>query len=227
MSVKENLDEFVERIEAAKKRVNRTDEVLLLAVTKLVDYNLIDESLEWGVVEVAENKVQELLKRMDHYGEKLKYHLIGSLQRNKVKDVVGKVELIHSVDSQRLAEEIDKRSKNIDIVQNVLIQVNVSKEETKSGVYLEDLEEFMYNILELNNIKILGLMTMAPYGASEDKLRQIFGGLKSAFDNINKKYPELQMKYLSMGMSGDFEIAIEEGANIVRVGTGIYGKRNY
>lgn len=228
MSVKENLDSVVQKIEDAKKRANRTDDVLLLAVSKTIDYDRIDESIEWGIKKIGENKVQDLLQRIEHYGDKLDYHFIGGLQRNKVKDIVGKVELIHSVDSLRLAKEIDKRAKNIDVVQDCLIQVNVSKEESKSGVYLEDLDDFVYNILELTNIKIRGLMTMAPFEAEEDELREIFKKLNDAFYHIkNKNLKELEMDYLSMGMSDDFEIAIEEGANIVRVGSRIYGKRNY
>lgn len=228
MSVQDNLNEIVSEIKEAKKRANRDDDVLLLSVTKTVDYDLIDESIEWGVRDIGENKVQDLLERINHYGDKLNYHFIGTLQRNKVKDIIGKVKLIHSVDSLRLAKEIDKRAKNIDVIQDCLIQVNVSKEESKSGVYLEDLEDFVYNILELSNIKIRGLMTMAPYEASEEELKEIFQSLHDAFISIkNKNIKQLDMDYLSMGMSGDFEIAIEHGANIVRVGSKIYGKRNY
>ncbi|MDO5028258.1 MAG: YggS family pyridoxal phosphate-dependent enzyme [Bacillota bacterium] len=227
IDVKKNLEDIVQRIEKAKERAGRTDQVHLLAVTKTIDYDLIDQSIDWGVSHVGENKVQDILKRMDHYGDRLKYHFIGSLQRNKVKDIVGKVELIHSVDSLRLAKEIDKRAKNADLIQPCLLQVNVSKEESKSGVYLEELEEFVYNVLKLDNIKIRGFMTMAPFDASEEELRKYFGSLRDAFNKYNKEVPGLEMEYLSMGMTHDFEIAIEEGANIVRVGSGIYGERNY
>lgn len=228
MDVKKNLDEIVSKIESAKERGNRTGEVHLLAVTKTIDYKLIDDSLDWGITHIGENKVQDLLLRMEHYGDKVKYHFIGNLQRNKVKDIVGRVELIHSVDSKRLAKEIDKRARRAEVVQDVLLQVNVSKEETKSGVYLEDLNDFVYNILELKNIRIRGLMTMAPYGAPEDELRDIFSSLRKASEELAEKYPEdLSMDYLSMGMTDDYEIAIEEGANIVRIGSGIYGERNY
>lgn len=228
MSVKENLNEIIEKIEKAKNKVGREDEVHLLAVTKTIDYDLIDQSIEWGVRHVGENKVQDLLKRMEHYGDELNYHFIGGLQRNKVKDIVGKVNLIHSIDSERLAKEVQKRAGNVDLVQDVLIQVNISKEESKSGIYLEDLDEFVYNILELDKIRVRGLMTMAPYEAEEKELRQIFSKLYRAFEDIKKRnYAELSMDYLSMGMTGDYEIAIEEGANIVRIGSGIYGERNY
>lgn len=225
--VKKNLDDIVKRIEEAKKRAGRTDEVHLLAVSKTIAYDFIDDSIDWGVRDIGENKVQDLLKRMDHYGDRLNYHFIGGLQRNKVKDIVGRVKLIHSVDSLRLAKEIDKRAKNAEVIQDCLLQVNVSKEESKSGVYLEELEEFVYNVLKLDNIKIRGFMTMAPFDASEEELRKYFGSLRDAFNKYNKEIPELDMDYLSMGMTHDFEIAIEEGANIVRVGSGIYGERNY
>ncbi len=227
VDVIENLEDIRRRIEEAKKRAGRTDEVLLLAVTKTVDFDRIDKSIEDGVTDIGENKVQEILKRMDYYEDKINYHFIGSLQRNKVKDIIGKVKLIHSVDSLRLAKEIDKRAKNEEIIQDCLLQVNVSKEESKSGVYIEDLDDFVYNILQLDNIRIKGFMTMAPFDATDEELHKIFRTLKENFDKINKKYEVLDMEYLSMGMTGDFEIAIEEGANIVRVGSGIYGKRNY
>lgn len=228
MDVKRNLDEIVKEIEAAKKRGNRDDEVHLLAVTKTIDYDLIDESLEWGVTHIGENKVQDLLKRMEHYGDRVKYHFIGNLQTNKVKDIVGKVELIHSVDRKKVAKEINKRAKKANVVQDVLLQLNISKEETKSGVYLEDLDEFVYNILDYENINIRGLMTMAPYGASDEELHEIFSKMRKAKEKLEEKYSDdLTMDYLSMGMTDDFEIAIEEGANIVRIGSGIYGERNY
>lgn len=228
MSIKENILQIKEEIEAAKDAVGRKDDVLLLAVTKTVDYELIDESLNLGIVEIAENKVQELIKRMDHYGDKLQYHLIGSLQTNKVKYLMGRVKLIHSLDRLNLAKEIDKRAKNADIIQDVLIEVNAAKEESKSGLYLEDLDEFVYNILEHSNIRVRGLMTMAPFTDDEDLLRNTFRQVYEASLKIKeKKYEGVFMDYLSMGMTNDFKIAIEEGSNIIRVGTGIYGRRNY
>lgn len=228
MSVKENLEQIRYDIEEAKSRVGRKDTVHLLAVTKTIDYKLIDESIDLGINTIAENKAQDLLKRIDHYGDQLHYHFIGNLQTNKVRDVVGKVDLIHSIDRLRLAESIDKRCDFEGVKQDGLIQVNVSKEESKSGVYLEDLDEFVYNILKYDNLRIRGLMTMAPHGVSEKELRQVFSGLYNAFEKIkSKRYKELSMDYLSMGMSDDYKIAIEEGANIVRIGSGIYGNRNY
>lgn len=228
MSIKENILKIREEIEEAKSKVGRTDDVLLLAVTKTVDYGLIDESLEVGIEEIAENKVQELLKRMDHYEDRVKYHLIGSLQTNKVKNLMGSVKLIHSLDRLNLANEIDKRAKNAEIIQDVLIEVNAAKEESKAGIYLEDLDEFVYNILEHSNIRVRGLMTMAPFTDDEAILRETFRKVYEASERIKaKNYENIGMDYLSMGMTNDYKIAIEEGSNIIRVGTGIYGRRNY
>lgn len=228
MSIKENILKIREEIEEAKSKVGRTDDVLLLAVTKTVDYGLIDESLEVGIEEIAENKVQELLKRMDHYEDRVKYHLIGSLQTNKVKNLMGRVKLIHSLDRLNLANEIDKRAKNAEIIQDVLIEVNAAKEESKAGIYLEDLDEFVYNILEHSNIRVRGLMTMAPFTDDEAILRETFRKVYEASERIKaKNYENIGMDYLSMGMTNDYKIAIEEGSNIIRVGTGIYGRRNY
>lgn len=228
MSIKENILKIREEIEEAKSKVGRTDDVLLLAVTKTVDYGLIDESLEVGIEEIAENKVQELLKRMDHYEDRVEYHLIGSLQTNKVKNLMGRVKLIHSLDRLNLANEIDKRAKNAEIIQDVLIEVNAAKEESKAGIYLEDLDEFVYNILEHSNIRVRGLMTMAPFTDDEAILRETFRKVYEASERIKaKNYENIGMDYLSMGMTNDYKIAIEEGSNIIRVGTGIYGRRNY
>lgn len=228
MAVRKNLDQIVENIENAKKRVGRTDPVELLAVTKFVDWDLIDQSIDWGIRSIGENKTQDMNKRIDRYKDLLEYHFIGNLQRNKVKEIIGKVKLIHSVGSQRLAKAISDRALYEDLTQDVLIQVNVSKEETKNGIYLEDLDSFVYNILEYPNIRVRGLMTMAPYQADEADLRKIFGSLYKAFEDIKvKNYKEVSMSYLSMGMTQDYEIAIEEGSNIVRIGSAIYGDRTY
>lgn len=228
MTVKSNLDEICDNIQRAKKRAGRTDKVKLLAVTKFVDWDLIDESIDWGITEIAENKTQDMLGRIDRYQDKLDYHFIGNLQRNKVRDILGKVKLIHSVGSDRLAKAISDRAVYQDLTQDILIQVNVSKEDTKNGIYLEELDSFVYNILEYPNIKIRGLMTMAPYGAPEKDLREIFGKLYEANEKLkNRNYNEISLDYLSMGMTQDYEIAIEEGSNLVRIGSAIYGKRNY
>lgn len=228
MYIDDNIDEIKEKIEKAKSRVGRTDDVLLLAVTKTVDYELIDAALDYGLVDIAENKVQELVKRMDHYGDGLNYHMIGRLQTNKVKYIYDRVKLVHSLDRMNLATELNKRAASQDMVIDVLVQVNASKEETKAGIFLENLESFVYDCLELNNIRIRGLMTMAPDITDESELRSVFNSVYEISEQIKSRgYNELDMDYLSMGMTNDYELAIEEGSNIVRVGTGIFGKRNY
>ncbi len=228
MYIDDNIDEIKEKIEKAKSRVGRTDDVLLLAVTKTVDYELIDAALDYGLVDIAENKVQELVKRMDHYGDGLNYHMIGRLQTNKVKYIYDRVKLVHSLDRMNLATELNKRAASQDMVIDVLVQVNASKEETKAGIFLENLESFVYDCLELNNIRIRGLMTMAPDITDESELRSVFNSVYEISEKIKSRgYNELDMDYLSMGMTNDYELAIEEGSNIVRVGTGVFGKRNY
>lgn len=228
MYIDDNIDEIKEKIEKAKSRVGRTDDVLLLAVTKTVDYELIDAALDYGLVDIAENKVQELVKRMDHYGDGLNYHMIGRLQTNKVKYIYDRVKLVYSLDRMNLATELNKRAASQDMVIDVLVQVNASKEETKAGIFLENLESFVYDCLELNNIRIRGLMTMAPDITDESELRSVFNSVYEISEKIKSRgYNELDMDYLSMGMTNDYELAIEEGSNIVRVGTGIFGKRNY
>ncbi|MDO5725407.1 MAG: YggS family pyridoxal phosphate-dependent enzyme [Tissierellia bacterium] len=228
MDIKKNLEFINLQIEDAKKRVGRTDEVLLLAVTKTVDYELIDKAISLGINDIGENKPQELVKRMNHYGDKLNYHQIGSLQTNKVKYLYKNTKLIHSLDRLSLAKEINKRAKRDDLIVDCLVQVNVSKEETKSGIYLEDLEEMIEKFLEFPHIKIRGLMTMAPYTDDEKILRNVFGKTYNAARSIEQNnYENLTMEFLSMGMTHDYQIAVEEGANIVRVGTAIFGERDY
>ena len=223
MSVKNNIYNIRENIELAKQKSGRKDDVMLLCVTKMVDYDLIDQALEEGLVDIAENKVQELVKRMDHYGEAANYHMIGRMQTNKVKYIYDKVKLIHSLDSIKLAKEINKRALNSDMIVDVLVQVNASKESTKTGIFLENLDEFIYDCLELTNIRIRGLMTMAPDTEDEKLIRTVFRDTYEASEKIDAhKYENVDMKYLSMGMTNDYGLAIEEGSNIVRLGTAIF-----
>ncbi|NLY20273.1 MAG: YggS family pyridoxal phosphate-dependent enzyme [Tissierellia bacterium] len=223
MSVKNNIYNIRENIELAKQKSGRKDDVMLLCVTKMVDYDLIDQALEEGLVDIAENKVQELVKRMDHYGEAANYHMIGRMQTNKVKYIYDKVKLIHSLDSIKLAKEINKRALNSDMIVDVLVQVNASKESTKTGIFLENLDEFIYDCLELTNIRIRGLMTMAPDTEDEKLIRTVFRDTCEASEKIDAhKYENVDMKYLSMGMTNDYGLAIEEGSNIVRLGTAIF-----
>lgn len=218
-AISENLNNVRNRIEAACKRSGRNfDDITLLAVTKTIPAQRLKELTELGVKSFGENRVQELLEKYDEF-EDVSWHLIGHLQTNKVKNIIGKVELIHSVESVRLAEEIGKQSEKAGVVTNVLIEVNVSGEESKYGIRMDEIDEILEVCSKIKGICVKGLMTMAPLGAEPDEIRQIFSCLyKKYIDISSKKYDNISMEYLSMGMSNDFEIAIEEGANIVRVG---------
>ena len=227
--IKQNIDTIRKNIEYACEQSNRSvDEVMLLAVTKTIDESIVNESIKYGITDIAENKVQEIQRKYENINSNVKWHLIGHLQRNKVKYIIDKVDLIHSVDSLRLAQEIDKRAKGIPRIMDILIQLNISEEDSKFGIDIESLKQMLYEISELSNIRILGLMTMAPYYDDPEDCRWIFRKMKDIFDELKyNKYNNVQMKYLSMGMTNDYMIAIEEGANIVRIGTGIYGPRDY
>lgn len=229
-SVKENLDIVREKIKNSCNVSNRKiDEVTLLAVTKTVDVDKVLEAIENGVTDVGENKPQELARKYEVIGDKVNWHLIGSLQTNKVKYIIDKVYMIHSLDRIALCEEIQKRAEKIDKTINCLVQINISKEESKHGIYKEDAIDFIKEVANnYNNIKIKGLMTMAPFTENKDEVRKVFRGLKELAVEIDKlNINNVSMEYLSMGMSNDYEIAIEEGSNIVRVGTSIFGARNY
>lgn len=222
-NISENLKEVTERIEKACKRAGRdVSEITLLAVTKTVPCERIREIMDLGVTSLGENRVQELLSKYDDLPDAA-WHIIGHLQRNKVKSIIGKTVLIHSVDSLRLAQEIGKQSIDAGITTDILLEVNVSGEESKFGMPLSNVDEMIEKCSGIKGIFVKGLMTMAPLGAHEDEIRNIFSALYKKYVDISgKKYDNISMEYLSMGMSGDFEIAIEEGANIVRVGRGLF-----
>jgi len=187
----------------------------------------INEAVNKGIKNVGENRVQEIMDKYDKISE-VNWHMIGHLQTNKVKYIIDKVKLIHSLDRINLAIEIDNRAKQQNIEANVLIQVNVAKEDTKFGIASEDVYGFIESIYNLENIKIQGLMTIAPYVEDPEEVRTYFKELKNIFEEIKmRNYKGVEMKYLSMGMTNDFKIAIEEGSNMIRVGTGIFGERNY
>ncbi|MDO5714334.1 MAG: YggS family pyridoxal phosphate-dependent enzyme [Tissierellia bacterium] len=227
-TIGDNVKEVLHKVEKARKRSINGEEVTIIAVTKTHDNQVIQDVKDLGFTSIGENKVQELVKRMEVFEDSLEYHMIGRLQSNKVKYIYDKVALIHSLDRHSLAKEIDKRGRNSEITVPCLIQVNVSKEKTKGGVFPEDLESFVEECLKYKNIRIMGLMTMAPHIDDEKKLRSYFQKMYKMREIIAKKgYNELDMKYLSMGMSNDYEIAIEEGANMVRIGSSLFGKRDY
>ncbi len=220
-----------EEIEKAKEKSPYHQEVKLVSVTKNHGPEVIQAVLDNGEHCVGESRVQELLQKYEIFenaNEKLEYHLIGSLQSNKVKYIADKVELIHSLDRLSLLKEINKQGKKINRRVPCLIQVNISKEETKAGVFVEDLEAFVEKCLEYPNVHVQGLMTIAPHVDDEEYIRKIFRELSNLREKISKKgYNELDMKYLSMGMTNDYTLAIEEGANIVRVGRLLFGQRDY
>ena len=200
----------------------------MIAVSKTKPVEMLREAMEAGAEAFGENKVQELCDKYEVLPRNIHWHLIGHLQRNKVKYVVEKAELIHSVDSLRLAEEISKEAVKKNIQANILIEVNVAEEESKFGVTVEGTEELIRQIAPLPHIHIRGLMTIAPYVEDPEENRIIFRTLKKLAVDIKKKnIDNVDMEILSMGMTNDYEVAIEEGATMVRVGTGIFGERNY
>lgn len=229
-NIRENIESIRKRIADAAKRAGRdADEIKLIAVTKTVDVDKVDEAIAAGALDAGENKPQELARKYEVLGDKIRWHQIGSLQTNKVKYIIDKVCMIHSLDREGLAEEIDKRASKIGRVIDCLVQVNISGEESKHGMSREEVEPFVRLVAEkYPNIKIKGLMTMAPFDAERDEIRKVFRDLKVLSDEINNmNIGNVEMKELSMGMTNDFEIAVEEGATMVRVGTAIFGKRNY
>ena len=221
-----NLKLVKETIEEGKKEAGRTDEVLLVGVTKTFPVDIVEKSIELNILDVGENKAQEFKEKYDIIKDRVNWHFIGHLQKNKVKYVVGKVKLIHSVDSFELAQEISKKALKMELVQDVLMEVNISGEESKYGVKKDEVKKLLKEISTLSNIKVKGLMTMAPNIEDENIVRGVFKGLKTLFEEIKEENIEnIEMKYLSMGMSHDYKLAVLEGANIVRVGSLLYGNR--
>ena len=227
--VAENYREVDRRVGEACARSGRNrKEVTLIAVSKTKPVELIREAMDAGADVFGENKVQELCDKYEQLPRTLHWHLIGHLQRNKVKYIVDKVDLIHSVDSMRLAEEISKEAEKKQTDVKVLIEVNVAQEESKFGVSVDETEELVREIAKLPRIHVLGLMTIAPNVSDPEENRPVFRTLKKlAVDIKMKNIDNVRMDVLSMGMTGDYQVAIEEGATMVRVGTGIFGERNY
>ncbi|MBK5241277.1 MAG: YggS family pyridoxal phosphate-dependent enzyme [Clostridium sp.] len=201
--------------------------VTLVCVSKTRQISEIQEAYASGARDFGENKVQELMDKYDSISEDVRWHFIGHLQRNKVKYIVGKVHLIHSLDSIRLLREIEKRYGDKDEIANLLIQVNIGSESTKTGIAVKDLEALIKACENCNNIKIKGLMATIPIGGDKD-CRKYFSEMKTIFDNLKtSEYKNVTMEFLSLGMSSDYEIAIDSGANMIRLGTEIFGKRDY
>ncbi len=226
--IENNLKQIRTNINNACLRVGRNpDEITLVAVTKTVDMDIVNLSLEYGINDVAENKVQEVVRKFPELAKSVKKHMIGHLQRNKVNKVISEVDIIESVDSIRLMREIDSRAASINKIMDILIQVNIGKEENKHGFAEEEVIEAVETAITLENIRIVGLMAMAPMFDDSEKTRPYFKKMKKLFDKLKKMDYNIEMKVLSMGMSGDYEIAIEEGATSIRIGSAIYGRRLY
>lgn len=229
-SVEENYKRVLENVKESAVKAGRSEsDVRLMCVTKTVEPVYINKAIELGADLIGENRVQEYLGKRDELNlNGVERHLIGHLQTNKVKQIVGEVDMIESVSSVKLAKEISKVSLQKGIVTNCLVEVNVGKEESKSGIFLEELEETLCEIAELPAIKIKGLMTIPPICETPDEARRYFAMLRQSFIDIkDKKTDNIDMEILSMGMSGDYEAAIAEGSNIVRVGSAIFGARQY
>jgi PLP dependent protein len=217
-----------EKAEAAIRSGRRPGDVLLCAVTKNHTADEINEAIDAGVTDIGENRVQEILDKYEKV-KPVKWHMIGHLQTNKVKYIIDKVSMIHSVDSLKLAEEIDKRAREKGIMMDILIEVNAAGDEAKFGVGLKEAEPLVREILEkFQNIRVRGLMTIAPYADNVEDVRPYFHSMKVLYDQLKEiTHPSLDFKYLSMGMSNDRVVAVEEGATIIRVGTAIFGARSY
>lgn len=229
MSVCENYLAVEEKAKEACRRAGRSrDEVTLIAVSKTKPMSMIEELLPLGVVDFGENKVQELTAKEEALPSHIRWHMIGHLQRNKVKYIVDKAFLIHSVDSLRLAETVSQEAGKKGVTANILIEVNVAGEDSKFGVRPEETAALAEAISKLPNISVKGLMTIAPFVENAEENREVFRNLrKLSVDIEEKKFNNVTMAVLSMGMTGDYEVAIEEGATMVRVGTGIFGERDY
>ena len=227
--IQENIKLVEENIKKACEKVGRdVNEVTLIAVSKTKPYTAIEEALPTGVKDYGENKVQELCDKYEILPKDIKWHMIGHLQRNKVKYLVGKASLIHSVDSIRLAEQIEKEYAKADEIANILIEVNMAQEESKFGITSEETEQLVREMAKFPHIRIKGLMTIAPYTDNPESNRVYFRNMKKlSVDIENKNIDNVSMSVLSMGMTGDYQVAVEEGATLVRVGTGIFGERNY
>ena len=229
MSIGGNIEYIQDLKKKAAERSGRSgDDVLLVAVTKLHSTDEINEAIHCGITDIGENKVQEIMDKYDRV-EPVRWHLIGHLQTNKVKYIIDKVSMIHSVDSLKLAQEINKRAQQHGLVMDILIQVNSAMEESKFGITTEETGELIGQILETcPNVRIRGLMCIAPFEDNPDDVRVYFAEVKKLYDKYGQiDHPMLDFKYLSMGMSNDFEVAIEEGSNLIRVGTSIFGARDY
>lgn len=230
MSIRENIDDIVKRIEDTCKKVGRNpNDITVIAVSKTVESERAREAVEAGINNLGENRVQELVKKYDELKDlDIKWHMIGHLQKNKVKYIIDKTVLIHSVESLSLAEEINKRAEKNNLIANVLVELNIGEEDSKFGIKEESVYDFILSLEKFENLRVVGLMTVAPFCENPEDVRWVFKKMKNIYDEISTmNLRNTEMKYLSMGMTNDFEIAIEEGSNIIRIGTAIFGARKY
>jgi hypothetical protein len=227
-TLEENIKNIWSRIEKAAEKTGKSKEdIKLVAVTKTVEVERIKEAINRGIQIIGENRVQEAESKFDQITEKVEKHLVGHLQTNKAKKAVELFDFIQSVDSQRIAQEISRRASQMDKVMEVLVEINTSGEQTKFGIDPDGALSFIKSISDLEGIKIKGLMTIGLFSDNPEHTRPCFKRLKAIFDQMKSEcIPNVEMKYLSMGMTSDFEVAIQEGSNMVRVGTGIFGPRN-
>ncbi len=227
--LKENLTKVEENIQKACDKAGRKrSEVTLIAVSKTKPVEMLQEIYNEGIREFGENKVQEMCEKMELMPQDIKWNMIGHLQTNKVKYIIGKTSLIHSVDSLKLAEEIQKQAVKHDVTADILVEVNIANEESKFGISKDETIQMVRDIAKLDHLKIKGLMTIAPFVENPEDNRLYFREIKQlSVDINNQNIDNVSMDVLSMGMTGDYMVAIEEGATMVRVGTGIFGERNY
>lgn len=227
--LKDQLQEVEKRIQAACDRAGRKrEEVTLIAVSKTKPVETLQEAYDLGVRIFGENKVQELTVKYEALPKDIHWHMIGHLQTNKVKYIIDKAELIHSVDSLKLAETIEKEAAKHDLIADILVEVNVAEEESKFGMKMEEVIPFVEKVSAFPHVRVRGLMTIAPFVEDPEENRSIFADLHKLYIDIKKKnHDNDTVSVLSMGMTNDYEVAIEEGATMVRVGTGIFGARNY
>ena len=227
--IKENLHEVEQNIQNACAKSGRSrEEITLIAVSKTKPVDMLQEAYDAGCRHYGENKVQELCDKYEQLPEDIEWHMIGHLQTNKVKYLIGKTKLIHSVDSYKLACEIEKQAAKSNCIMDILVELNIAEEATKFGATTEEAISLIKEIAKLPHVHICGLMTVAPYVEDSEENRPIFRKIKQlSVDINNQNIDNVSMEILSMGMTGDYAVAIEEGATMVRVGTGIFGERNY
>ena len=225
----ERFRQVRENIRGAAERAGRDpEEITLLPVTKTQPVEVLEAAWQLGMRIAGENHVPEIAEKKKHFGDRIRFHMIGHLQRNKVRQVLDKVELIHSVDSLRLARDIDRIGEEMGLCPKILIEVNVAKEASKYGITVEELPETLEELSRFSHLRVEGLMTIAPFVENPEENRPVFRALRQLFvDNRENPFHNIEMNVLSMGMTNDYQVAIEEGATLVRIGTALFGARQY